>query len=101
MGAVASLQGAHVNRREKVGLALLPCMRWLAVGSEDRATYVYGGRSVTRGPLAVHATTVMYADGTERPVHADVVSAVAWHPVLPQLVTGGFDGTVRTWGPED
>ena len=35
----------HLNRREKVGLSFSPCMRYLAVGSEDRACYIYDLRT--------------------------------------------------------
>jgi WD40 repeat protein len=101
MAAVASLQGHHVNRRERVGLAFSPCRRWLAVGSEDHAAYIYDLRCMGHGPVAVYSTRVMHSDGSERPVHADVVSAVAWHPSRPQLLTASFDGTVRMWEPED
>lgn len=98
--AVASLQGAHINRRERVGLAFSPCLRWLAVGSEDHAAYIYDLLSLQRGPLVYHPTMRLQADGTEGPLHADAVSALAWHPHRPLLATSSFDGSLRMWGPE-
>lgn len=43
LGRVASFR-EHVNRRERVALSLSPCMRYVAVGSEDRCLYLYDAR---------------------------------------------------------
>jgi hypothetical protein len=56
----------HVNRREKVALSLSPCMRYVAVGSEDRCLYLYDAR---RGQ-AVAKTQVIQI--FERKTHTSV-----------------------------
>ena len=72
---------AHVNRREALGLAFSPCMRRLAVGSEDKLAYVFDLRTGT--PLA------------RLKGHTDVVSAVVFNPRHPQLITASYDGRLR------
>lgn len=48
-----------------------------------------------------YATLDAHPDGSERPVYADVVSAVAWHPTRPRLASASLDGSIRMWGPAD
>ena len=72
----------HMNRREvTVKAAFSPCMRYIATGSEDRACYIYDLRA---------GTSVAKIAG-----HSDVVSAVAFNPLHPQLATGAYDGAVH------
>ena len=110
----------HVNRREKIGVAFSPCVRFLAVGSEDGAAYVYDlrkGREMvyTTSSSSSSSSGMAYKgeeeddveDGRERrcrarkggragpPPHGDVVSCVAFNPLRPELVTGSYDGGVR------
>ena len=71
----------HVNRREQISVALSPCLRYLATGSEDRTARVIdvrGGSEIAR------------LQG-----HRDVVSGVAFNPLFSQLATCSFDGAVR------
>ena len=66
MGRAASLRD-HLNRRETLGLALSPCMRYLATGSEDNAAYLYdlrNGRVVHR--LQVSRSSVVVVEGQIR-----------------------------------
>lgn len=72
---------AHVNRREPVGHAFSPCMRYIAIGSEDMAAYTYDLRTGTQA--AVHRG------------HTDTVSCVAFNPIFPQFITGSYDGSLR------
>eukprot|EP00727_Mastigamoeba_balamuthi_P007641 m51a1_g3498 hypothetical protein (2478) ;mRNA; f:817008-829256 len=71
----------HSNRVHKVGVALSPCLRFVATGSENNATYVY---DVTRG-------TVL----SRIPGHSDVVSDVDFSLYRNQLVSCSHDGTDR------
>ena len=73
---------AHLNRREPLGLAFSPCMRYLACGSEDKQAYIYDLR--TASPVA-----------RLRGHHSDVVSCVAFNPLHPQLITASYDGRLR------
>jgi WD40 repeat protein len=71
----------HVNRRELITIALSPCLRYLATGSEDRSARIVdvrGGKELVK------------IQG-----HRDVVSGVAFNPLFPQLATCSFDGTVK------
>jgi WD40 repeat protein len=78
-GAVRTLS-SHTNVAVKTGLAMSPCMRYVVVGSEDRAAYVYDV-----GLGAVAAKIPM----------PDVVSAVAFHPTAPQMALCTQGGDVR------
>lgn len=71
----------HLNRREPVGLAFSPCMRYLATGSEDKHTYLYDLRTSTQA--------------TRHRGHADVVSCVEFNPLYPQFISGSYDGALR------
>ena len=71
----------HVNRREEVGVAVSPCMRYLACGSEDRAARIVDLR--------------MLRELARLPGHREAVSDVAYHPVFSQLATCSYDGSLR------
>ena len=73
---------AHSNAALKSGLALSPCGRYLAVGSEDRALFVYDVG--TGAPLA------------RLPV-GELPSAVAFHPTASQLLVGTTAGQLRAF----
>jgi len=77
----------HVNRSQPVGLAISPCARFIATGSEDRSAYLYD----IRGNTYCHRLTG----------HTDVVSDVAFHPAQPQLVTASLDGRLRFYADQD
>lgn len=78
---------AHANRQVSVGAAFSPCMRYLAVGSEDKTACVYDLR------------TGLVCDKLRG--HGDAVVDVAYHPLHPQLVTAGLDGHLRFFADTD
>ena len=71
----------HTNRRENVECALSPCLRYLACGSEDKSARLVDLR--TGRDLAKYTG------------FRDVVSAVAFHPLAPQVAVGSYDGSVK------
>lgn len=73
--------GTHTNRVHKVGVGFSPCMRFVAVGSEDKNCYIYDVRK---------GTCMEKLQG-----HQDVVSSIDYHPIYPQLATASYDGTIR------
>ena len=77
----------HVNRREEVGVALSPCLRFLACGSEDRSARLVDLR--------------MLRELARLPGHREVVSDVAFHPVFSQVATCSFDGSLRFFRDPD
>ena len=80
--AVVMRYTGHVNRHcEQVTCALSPCLRYLAVGSEDRAAHVVDVRT---------GTALARLTGTR-----DTVTAVAFSQLFPQLAAGSLDGKVR------
>ena len=80
--AVVMRYTGHTNRHcEHVQCALSPCLRFLAVGSEDRAARIVDIRT---GKELVRLTG-----------HRDVVTGVSFNPLFPQLATASFDGKVK------
>ena len=77
----------HVNRREAIRCSFSPCMRYLACGSEDKSARLIDLR--TGLELAKYTG------------HRDVVSDVAFHPIIPQLATSSFDGTIKFYCSSD
>eukprot|EP00697_Spironema_sp_BW2_P007131 gnl/Spiro4/21344_TR10424_c0_g1_i1.p1 gnl/Spiro4/21344_TR10424_c0_g1~~gnl/Spiro4/21344_TR10424_c0_g1_i1.p1 ORF type:complete len:912 (+),score=235.92 gnl/Spiro4/21344_TR10424_c0_g1_i1:51-2738(+) len=77
---VCTLTG-HLNRTQRLGLALSPCGRYLAAASEDRSCAIYDVRT---------AAVMARLAG-----HLDTVSDVAYHPWHPQMVTASYDGHLR------
>jgi WD40 repeat protein len=71
----------HVNRREPVGCALSPCLRYFATGSEDKQAKLVDIRT---------GITLQTYTG-----HRDVVSDVAFHGIYPQLATCSYDGNIK------
>ena len=71
----------HTNRRENVECALSPCLRYLACGSEDKSARLVDLRT-GRG-LAKYTG------------FRDVVSAVAFHPLAPQVAVASYDGSLK------
>ncbi|XP_021170339.2 WD repeat-containing protein 27 [Fundulus heteroclitus] len=71
----------HVNRCHPCSLAISPCGRFIASGSEDKCAYVYDIRSST------------YLHKLQR--HSDTVLTVAFNPATPELLTGTLDGKLR------
>lgn len=72
----------HKNSQIPVGLALSPCLRWLAVGSEDKVAYVYDLR---QGVVAQRL----------RGGHGDAVTGIAYNPLHPQMAVACLDGRVH------
>jgi WD40 repeat protein len=86
--SVSSRYCGHVNRRENVECAISPCIKYLAVGSEDRAARIVDLRTcreIARIPAA----------GAGQGQHKDVVTCVAFNPLFPQVATCSFDGTIK------
>ena len=81
---VSSRFSGHANRREPCGVALSPCLRYLACGSEDKCAYVYDLRG---GGSATPAAKLRGA--------RDAVLATAFNPRHPQLATVSYDGGLR------
>jgi len=71
----------HVNRRERIGIALSPCLRYIATGSEDKTARVID---------LVSARQLAKLQG-----HRDVVSSVAFNPLFPQLATASYSGQIK------
>ena len=71
----------HTNRRESVQIALSPCLRFLACGSEAKSALLID--------LRTGAEVVKYTG------YRDVVAGVAFHPLSPQLATAAYDGSVK------
>jgi WD40 repeat protein len=78
--SAVSVFNAHANRREPVGCDISPCLRYIATGSEDKTTVIYD----------IRAGKVLSKLAGAR----DVVRCVAFHPLLPQLAAGSYDGAV-------
>ena len=71
---------AHSNTSVKTGVALSPCSRFVAIGSEDRSLYCYdkgSGQVMARLPLP------------------EVPAVVRFHPTMPILVAGTNAGGLR------
>ena len=80
---VARFSGSHKNSTSShVRIALSPCGRYLACGSEDRSARILDLRGSGR-------------ELAKLPGHRDVVTGVAFSPLFPQLATCSYDGTVR------
>ena len=71
-----------------------PCMRYIAIGSEDRKTVIYDIRSSTNisssSSLSSSSTTTYKLGGNK-----DTVSCVMFNPLYPQLVSGSYDGSIH------
>ncbi|KAM3931161.1 WD repeat-containing protein 27 [Leptodactylus fuscus] len=75
----------HLNRYQTCGVAVSPCGRFIACGSEDRCAYIYETRSST------------YLQ--KLPEHSESVINVAFNPAIPQLTTCTLDGKLQTYVP--
>jgi WD40 repeat protein len=72
---------SHVNRREEVQCCLSPCLRYLGIGSEDKTARIVDLRT---------GKEMAKLQGFK-----DVVSAIAFNPLFPQLAVGSFDGQIK------
>jgi WD40 repeat protein len=81
-GVVREYIGHQDRGVANVGGAFSPCLRFLAIGSEDQAAHVYD----LRLPRAI--TKV-------RGCHKDAITDVSFHPRHPQLATAGLDGRIE------
>ena len=70
----------HKNAQIQCGLALSPCLRYLASGSEDKSYYLYDLRM---GSLMMRVRGV-----------TDAVTCLAFNPLHPQMAVGCLDGNV-------
>ena len=78
------LRGGHVNRREHgVAVALSPCIRYVAAGSEERRPCLYDLRSGSHLPP-------VSGKG-----HGEAAVAVAFNPAHPQWASAAHDGSVH------
>jgi WD40 repeat protein/cellulose biosynthesis protein BcsQ len=81
----ARLRGANLSETQATGT------EWLGAGLMGATIAVVppaigvGAPSPPELPVCLHVG------------HRDSVSAVAWHPALPILATGGDDGSVKVW----
>lgn len=73
----------HLNRYQSCGVAISPCGRFIACGSEDRCAYIYETRSST------------YLQ--KLPEHSESVINVAFNPCFLQLTTCTLDGKLQTY----
>ncbi|XP_026870034.2 WD repeat-containing protein 27 isoform X2 [Electrophorus electricus] len=69
---------SHLNRRHCCTVAVSPCGRYVATGSEDNCAYVYDIRSSS------------FLHKLQR--QSDTVLNVAFNPATPELLTGTMDG---------
>eukprot|EP00742_Colponemidia_sp_Colp-10_P010670 GILJ01011742.1.p1 GENE.GILJ01011742.1~~GILJ01011742.1.p1 ORF type:complete len:890 (-),score=91.12 GILJ01011742.1:105-2774(-) len=77
----ARVFAGHTNRVQSVGSDISPCGRYVASGSETQCCVLFDLR--TGGILASPSQ------------HSDVVTDVAFHPLLPQLCSVSFDRKIR------
>lgn len=70
----------HSNSAVKVGLCWSPCSKYVIVGSEDRAAYIF---DVASGAVL------------ERLVMGDTVTAARMHPAVPMVVLGASSGQMK------
>nr|DBA26919.1 TPA: hypothetical protein GDO54_011114 [Pyxicephalus adspersus] len=75
----------HVNRSLPCSVAISPCGRFIACGSEDRCAYIYETRSST------------YLEKLKD--HTESVINVAFNPSTVQLTTCTVDGKLQTFSP--
>ncbi|XP_022091006.1 WD repeat-containing protein 27-like isoform X2 [Acanthaster planci] len=73
----------HMNRAHHCGVAISPCAKYIATGSEDKSAYIFDIRAGTY----IHKLSS----------HTDVVSDVSFHPLYPELVTATLDGKIRLY----
>eukprot|EP01028_Stygiella_incarcerata_P010182 TRINITY_DN5135_c0_g1_i4.p1 TRINITY_DN5135_c0_g1~~TRINITY_DN5135_c0_g1_i4.p1 ORF type:complete len:849 (+),score=202.20 TRINITY_DN5135_c0_g1_i4:38-2584(+) len=74
----------HSSRSVPVACSFSPCMRYVACGSEDKCVYIYDRRMGALACDRIHGAT-------------DCVSAVSYHPRIPLLFAGSFDGVLRAY----
>ncbi|XP_007484982.2 WD repeat-containing protein 27 isoform X1 [Monodelphis domestica] len=75
----------HLNRCHPCGIAMSPCGRYIACGSEDKYAYIYEmGSSTFSEKLGGHTETVIN---------------VAFNPSRPQLATATLDGKLQLFLP--
>lgn len=74
----------HQNRSYPIGVAVSPCMRFVAAGSEDKTAYVFD----LRQGAVLHRLQGF----------TDVISDVDFHPSKPVLAACCLSGKVRFFG---
>ena len=73
-----------VSSRHTCGLALSPCMRFLAAGGEEGQVVLYDTRQV-RGEVERLNT------------NTEVVTDISFSPSHPSMVSASLDGTLTTF----
>lgn len=81
LSAIGSFS-THVNRREFINCAYSPCLKYLAIASEDKSVRIVDLRMFTE-------LSKVFG------VFRDVVTGVAYHPLHPQLAACSLDGSVN------
>jgi WD40 repeat protein len=86
---------SHINRREStLNAAFSPCMKYIAIPSEDRTVRIIDIRkssdlqSSSSGKSAFELCKIQTGQ-------RDIVSSVAYNPLFAQLAVGSYDGTVK------
>ncbi|KYO18746.1 WD repeat-containing protein 27 isoform A [Alligator mississippiensis] len=75
----------HVNRCHPCGIAVSPCGRFIASGSEDKCAYIY----------EMHSSTFSH----KLTGHTESVINVAFNPSSAQLTTATLDGKLQLFLP--
>lgn len=75
----------HLNRTHKIGVALSPCGKFIAQGSEDKSVAIF---DISQGSLLAKLHG-----------HSDVVSDVDYCTTNTVLASCSHDSTVRLWTP--
>ncbi|XP_019383076.1 PREDICTED: WD repeat-containing protein 27 isoform X2 [Gavialis gangeticus] len=75
----------HINRCHPCGIAVSPCGRFIASGSEDKCAYVY----------EMHSSTFSH----KLTGHTESVINVAFNPASAQLTTATLDGKLQLFLP--
>lgn len=85
----------HINRRENtLSAAFSPCMKYIAVPSEDRSVRILDirkGFDVNSYQSNNQGSELFKIMTGQR----DIVSTVAYNPLFAQLAIGSYDGTIK------
>ncbi len=79
---------SHFNRKDTCGVSISPCLKFLAVASEDRSVHLLDLRMMADHDQSIPVISRLVG-------HGDVVSDVSFNPLYPQLATACHDGRIR------
>ena len=82
-GELLNQYRGHSNTNYKIASCLDNTDAYVLSGSEDQKIYIWD---------LVDAKVLKELEG-----HSRAVSALAYHPSSPELLSGSFDGTVKVW----